>query len=251
MRSSDGRFEAELALLPMLLADSAGGSAIDIGANIGDYTFLLQRLVGPEQTYAVEPQAALNRSLERLFPKVNLFRLGLSDSPGEVLLKTPIVKGTPLRSRATLERFIEIGETGATFETVPVETLDRFCERAKICDLRFVKIDVEGHEHRVIAGARRVLATWRPILQIEIEQRHHAGPIGEIFASIESHAYAGYYFHPVAQRLLPLSQFFVDEHQDIALFGTAGYVNNFLFFERSAAERKVEAVHRRLQDGRK
>lgn len=246
-RSRSGRFEAELALLPMLLADSAGGSAIDVGANVGDYTYMLQKLVGAAHTYAVEPQAALKRRLERLFPNVNLFELGLSDRSGELRLKTPIVKGMALRSRATLEPFSEIGETGATFATVRLETLDRLCDSEKIRNVRFIKIDVEGHEHRVIAGARRVLAAWRPVLQIEIEQRHRTEPIGDLFSALSGYGYAGYYLHPRAQRMLPIGDFSVREHQDIALLGKPGYVNNFLFFDRSAAGKTVDAVHRHLQ----
>jgi hypothetical protein len=51
---------------------------------------------------------------------------------------------------------------------VPIEPLDAVIARLALAQVDFVKIDVEGGEARVIAGAATVLKSMRPILLLEI-----------------------------------------------------------------------------------
>jgi Methyltransferase FkbM domain len=41
--------------------------------------------------------------------------------------------------------------------------------------LATIKVDVEGAELEVLRGARMTLRRWRPLLSIEIEERHRTG----------------------------------------------------------------------------
>ena len=45
----------------------------------------------------------------------------------------------------------------------------------------FIKIDVEGHEEAVLRGAAQTIARNRPVLMIEIEERHNPGALGRLF----------------------------------------------------------------------
>jgi Methyltransferase FkbM domain len=51
---------------------------------------------------------------------------------------------------------------------VTVDTLDRVANELKLDRIDFVKIDVEGAEASVVAGAGSVLAKMRPVMLLEI-----------------------------------------------------------------------------------
>lgn len=219
--------EPELKLLPSIL--SGPGVVFDVGANRGEYTYVLEKIVGPANTYAVEPVPHLCSELRRLFPKVHVLRLALSDTEGVLTLKTPVVRGSTLWTRSTLEPFVEEGETAAVLEEVRVQPLDLLCEQLQVHGVRFIKIDVEGHEMRVLRGARNVLETYHPILLIEIEQRHHAEPIARIFSWIEEFGYQGSFFEAKIGSLRPIADFSVESHQQVRDIGSARYIHNFFF----------------------
>ncbi len=116
---------------------------------------------------------------------------------------------------------------------VPLRPLDSF----GFSDVRFIKIDVEGHEASVIAGASATLRASHPALLVEIEQRHNKGPIDAIFRQIEDHGYRGFFLNE--GKLLPLAEFDLRRHQSIEAFEgkQAPYLNNFIFL----AGRRIDA----------
>lgn len=233
-------FEPELKLLPLFLPKP--GVVFDVGANKGDYTYVLEKTVGSEFTYAVEPLPHLCADLHRLFPRAHVLNMGLSDTCGTLTLKTPIIDGMPFWTRSTLERFVDQGETNAIFEQVPVTTLDLFCEQSHLPRVRLIKIDVEGHERHVLAGAANILRTSRPALLVEIEQRHHTEPIADLFHWIQQQGYLGAFFDIRAMALRSLSQFSVDVHQRLSNLGGPNYVNNFFFIDSVSAKSTFEVV---------
>jgi FkbM family methyltransferase len=238
--------EPELELIEPVLGQD-DGALFDVGAHKGDYTYVMQRIAAPHNIYAVEPLFTQYRHLTRLFPGVRVLHLALSDHEGELDLKIPVIDGNSLPTRATLERFQDLRETRATFEKVQLQTLDRLCVTMGIEKVRYVKIDVEGHEQKVLAGAAQTIRTWRPTLQVEIEQRHHCEPVCRIFNWIVDQGYSGFFFNSSERLLYPISEFSVGRHQALASMGTPEYINNFLFLNRDFAQRTVQAVHASLE----
>ena len=224
--------EPELKLLPSFLTEP--GVAFDVGANRGEYTYVLEKIVGSANTYAIEPLPQLSSQLERLFPKAHVLKLALSDAVGALRLKTPVINGSALWTRSTLEHFVEEGETGAVFEQVAVLPLDLLCQRMHVREVRFIKIDVEGHEMRVLRGAVNILKTCHPLLLIEVEQRHHPEPIAQVFSWIEELGYQGSFFDTKMGSMRPIAHFSVDKHQQARDIGGTSYVNNFFFNKRTA-----------------
>ena len=56
---------------------------------------------------------------------------------------------------------------------VPMRTLDRVLEEARLEKLDLIKIDVEGAEHMVISGARNVFSKFRPQVFMEIYSKNN------------------------------------------------------------------------------
>jgi len=237
-------FELELKLVPLFI--SKPGAVFDIGANVGEYTYVLEKTVGSQYTYSIEPVPQLSSKLRKLFPKCTVLDVALSGEEGTQRLKIPIINGDPLWSRSTLEQFSEVGETSALFEQVRAQTLDTLCDEINVKDVQFIKIDVEGHELKVLQGATRVLATSRPVLMVEVEQRHHAEPITALFSWMQTLGYSGLFYDAKRMSLRPVEEFSADSDQRLDLLGTASYINNFFFVKKDAVENVTSIVHKAI-----
>lgn len=159
-----GELETEVGLLPELLAGARGRVALDIGANLGIYTYALYRM--GMKVHAFEPQpaccAVINAWAE---PKssITVHNTGVGSAPGELVLHIPVVGGVPVPTRASFQEFD--GKKSIQLH-VPVIDLDS----TSIADIAFIKIDVEGFELQVLQGALGLLARSRPILLVEIDR---------------------------------------------------------------------------------
>jgi FkbM family methyltransferase len=144
---------------------------IDVGANDGYYTLFAARRVGPTgRVVAVEPSTRerinLRRNLLRnRIDNVHVVPAALGAAPGDADLR--LAHGAH-SGHNTLGQFAHDDVTAAQLERVTVDTLDRVASDMKLERIDFVKIDVEGAEGSVVAGARAVLASMRPVMLLEI-----------------------------------------------------------------------------------
>lgn len=133
--------------------------AIDVGANVGVWVHSALSLwpncrahafeVAP-RTYAVLEAATRDRMLEA---RIVRHDIGLSDRAG-----TQTMYYYPEQSELTGESDRHVG--GIPFEA-RLATLDGFCHEHGIDAIDYLKIDVEGAEHRVLMGVQELLATGR------------------------------------------------------------------------------------------
>jgi FkbM family methyltransferase len=144
-----------------------GDWVIDVGANVGLVTSRLCQLVGPAgAVWAVEP---LPRNVERLEALAARNRLGqltvlpvaLSSQAGTARLRLPIRGGGAFGS------FVATWETAGEVDVDTARLDDLVAERRPPGPLRLVKIDAEGFEPQVIAGAAETLSTLRPLVLCE------------------------------------------------------------------------------------
>ncbi len=151
-----------------------GDACLDIGANIGLVTLLLAELVGSAgRVVAVEPNPAnldlLRQSLARRpVDNVMVQAVALGTGPGTCTLSVPAGN----RGAASLVPG-RIADPAASI-SVPVLALDDLPglhERP----LRLMKLDVEGFETQVLAGAERLLRT-RPPAAILFEHNDGSPP---------------------------------------------------------------------------
>jgi FkbM family methyltransferase len=122
---------------------------IDVGANVGAYTVLASGVKGA-RTIAFEPNPSTYSYLERnilengLTERACAINAALGDSPGDILLTDKL--GT--------ENYVIRGDEKLATVRVRVDTLDR-----ALGDHRptMIKVDVEGFETKVFAGANAAL----------------------------------------------------------------------------------------------
>lgn len=143
---------------------------LDIGANLGAYSVSVGRMASRPEVEAFEPSPDTFEELGRnlaLNPDVRarLHNLALSDRAGEA----------PFERRLRFGPGNRIGAAGAP---VPVARLDDLLGADGPRDAA-VKIDVEGHERPVIAGARRFLAARAAYVQIETWRGPGRRPVRE------------------------------------------------------------------------
>lgn len=158
-----GGLEPEFLLLPQLVARDT--VALDIGANMGVYSYALSRLAN--YVHAFEPQAACCEVIASWAAgrPVTVHNVGVGSASGELVLHVPIIDGRGVGTRAS---FTSI-EGPRTDITVPIITIDGLgLER-----VGFIKIDVEGFEHDVLTGAANTLRRDRPALLIELDRGRH------------------------------------------------------------------------------
>jgi FkbM family methyltransferase len=229
-QSVAGKLEAEMSELPLLVERE--GRALDIGANHGIYSYALSRLARRVDAFEPQPWCAETLAAWR-GPNVTVHVEALSDVDGELQLAVPVLGGHMYTGYAHIGAAGD-GERG---ETVPVRRLDSF----GFDDVTFAKIDVEGHEGAVIAGARDTLARCRPTLLVEIEQRHLDGRRAEDrIAEIAAYGYDAFFrlggtWHPAAG-------FSYARHQEpfLDVPGAPGFVNNFVFLPTGGCTRVTD-----------
>jgi FkbM family methyltransferase len=205
--------------------------AVDVGANEGVYTHAFARTGARVEAFEPEPTCAETlRSYARHHPNVFVHTHALGAADGWDVLVVPVQDGRPITSHARLN-----GAHG-TRHRVPVRTLDSLAlPRADV-----IKIDVEGRERDVVTGARDTIARCRPLLIVEIEQRHLHEPMESVFEAIVDLGYEGHFVHPTSglQRLERFSRIALQEPANADRLG-AMYVNNFLFAPRDGSRASV------------
>ena len=209
--------------------------AIDIGANIGAYSFAFSKRLGFKKVFSVEPDSSLHSFITKI-PKVTLISEALSDDESIEVLSVPVIDGVPLKSRSTLCK-----NTLASFEEirsyeVRCITLDSMVATKKINPLSvgIVKIDVEGNEFQTLVGGKQFLRATNATLLIEIEARHHTnGSVKHIFDFLLEFNFVPHYLCSVD---CELKTFVISEIQNLQAeqnVGTIHYINNFIFIKSS------------------
>jgi len=176
-----------------------GMTALDIGANTGYMTMLLADMVGAHgQVHAFEPMPANYELLRKnvdtnSLNQVHLHNFALSDREGKATLHIdPGNDGGNTIGNVTGE-----GWNGHCSITVATEALDDFLGRAGIGKVDFIKIDVEGAESLVFAGARKLLSRPdAPLIVCEVgdpAQRLVGTTELDLRKTLYGHDYASYW----------------------------------------------------------
>ena len=191
--------EKELFLLRRLVR--SGDVCVDVGAAGGAHLLVMARRAGTHgRVLGFEPRPGSLRALRRLVAlgglrsRVRLLQLALSDRSGSEPLRIPIVP-----TRAHFGGSTHDPEGAAAFAgmpsrmiEVPTRTLDEVVAAQGLERVDVLKVDVEGAELLVIAGAARVLDEFRPVVIVEADDLHQGrydATAQDVLGAVVAHGY--------------------------------------------------------------
>ena len=234
------RYEPEIRRLDEVCG--RGGTMIDIGGWYGPWTRRLRHRAG--QVVVIEP-TPLHEVLRRTLPSgVDVVAAAASDGCGEAELWVPSADAG-VRGVSSLHRRGIHGES----IKVPLVRVDDL----GLHDVRFIKIDVDGHEVPVLRGAEAVIKRDRPRLLIEVEQRIQ--PVTDVIDLMRAYGYQGWVLP--ARDWVPVDGFPLAAHQAQtahvsergllarALWPSPRYVNSVLFLPEGQAPAAQELTSMR------
>ena len=192
-----GMFEPETVRAFAALLD-AGMTVLDVGANVGLFTLVAARRVGPTgSVHAFEPTPELAEHIHRNLElngleNVAVNPIAVSDTSGHATLHL-VEAGDPG------ENSIVNPSPGALTLEVATVTLDNYIAEHNIGRVDVIKIDIEGAEMPALLGARELLShDESPVLVLEF----HPSTLAygghcpdDMLGLLASHGYA---FFPIA-----------------------------------------------------
>lgn len=150
-------------------------TCIDVGANIGSYSYSVKKIINTATVYAVEPHPktflklkknahnfgyfAFNIALSNNNSLVNIFDTFLDESGDDYSTHASLYKEVFMEKK--YDRQVHVYQ-------VQSMTLDEFLVDNNINEVNLLKIDVEGHEYNVLLGAHEALRSKKiGIIQFE------------------------------------------------------------------------------------
>jgi FkbM family methyltransferase len=143
----------------------ATGVFIEVGANTGKWSIkAAKHYANSGVVIAIEPfpdvMATLFRSVQaNAFDNVRLRNVSVSDHTGTGTIWMN-------NSRPQMFSLIKNDESASAFSTLVV-SLDDLFRWEELDRLDYLKIDAEGAEEQVLAGGRKTIEMYRPIIKIE------------------------------------------------------------------------------------
>ena len=187
----DSLFEKEPVTIQWIAEFVPGDVLVDVGANVGMYSLWAAKTRGAG-VYAFEPEAQnyalLNRNiaLNNVGGQIKAYCLALSDRAGysELHLST-LQLGASCHSLGERVNFKREPMMPAYSQACIAARLDDLVAEGVVPAPTYIKIDVDGFEPKVIAGARRVLADPR-VRSLLIEINQNLADHRQMVAELES-----------------------------------------------------------------
>ncbi|PCJ18732.1 MAG: hypothetical protein COB02_09860 [Candidatus Cloacimonadota bacterium] len=161
-------FENDKNILNDILPDNF--KAVDIGANYGFYSLFMANLdKGNSKIFSIEPclntMTCFKQSIkENNFNNITPLQIGLSDTKSEAFLS--------IQESSELNEVVYETQLQGQFEKIQLDSLDNLYKQYDLKGCHFIKLDAEGHEEKVLKGAKIFFENESPIVMFEI--RHGA-----------------------------------------------------------------------------
>ncbi|MBD2037400.1 FkbM family methyltransferase [Leptolyngbya sp. FACHB-321] len=182
-----------------------GMTVIDVGANVGVYTFSAASQVGASgRVLAIEPFSGCVQCLQETcrlnqFDWVTVCQGAASDYDGTARLS--------LQTASEMNQIVTAGTESATqtgpFEDVACFSLDSLIKQEKLTQVDFLKIDAEGHELQVLLGSDRLLTEFAPVIMYE-NISGNQGSNSPVANFLNANGYQLFRYQPYLQTLVAI-----------------------------------------------
>jgi len=147
-----------------------GDVCIDIGANLGYYTYFLAKATGKNgKIYAVEPvdiyRNILSYNIKKYRKNVTILPYALGKENKTILMGMPVINGIVHHGMTKIldnETNTNIEKKFSVQMKIPDEIFDNLNK------LNFIKCDVEGYEYYVFSNMIKILTKHKPMVQCEL-----------------------------------------------------------------------------------
>ncbi len=169
--------------LKLLFKNSEKRDFIDVGGNIGLSTIGFRELgFKKNRILLFEPDFFLiNKFLKKLkknYKKLKFYKFGLSDNNEKKLLYKAFYKGEYFHFNNSFDKNYILKKIQSNYPDIYKKfklkktylTLKRFDNLRLKTNACFVKIDVEGYDHKVLYGMRNLIKLNKPTLLIEYNE---------------------------------------------------------------------------------
>ena len=198
-------------------------NSIDIGANLGLFTFFMSR--ASKHVFAFEPNPYPLENLKDLVDSnVTVLPIALGNNDGPVEIKIPHHrKGWSSNGASLASKEINDGKI--------INIQCRKLDSLNIENIGLIKIDVEGFEIEVIRGAKDTILKNKPVMIIENEIVH-TKDTNELFTTMNEFGYDKYICNSIG-KLEKIGNFSVEENQKNAIRNLdIDYIQNFIFIPK-------------------
>ena len=198
-------------------------NSIDIGANLGLFTFFMSR--ASKHVFAFEPNPYPLENLKGLVDSnVTVLPIALGNNDGPVEIKIPHHrKGWSSNGASLASKEIDDGKI--------INIQCRKLDSLNIENIGLIKIDVEGFEIEVIRGAKETILKNKPVMIIENETAH-TKDTNELFITMNELGYDKYICNSI-RKLEKIDNFSVEENQKNAIRNLdINYIQNFIFIPK-------------------
>jgi FkbM family methyltransferase len=171
----------------------SGDVAIEVGANVGAHTLIIAQAVGSTgKVYAFEATSSAVAKLQRnielnpiLAPRIDV----------QTRFVTNHEEDDPQRA---IRSSWKVNQPSEPWELVKAESisLDAFAAKTGLARLDLLKIDVDGYDYKVLAGATGIIKKFRPTLFVELCERAlnaQGDSVGHVLSLLSELGYSAFY----------------------------------------------------------
>jgi FkbM family methyltransferase len=183
-------------------------TVIDVGAHTGEFARMIKTILPEAAIFSFEPLQAEFQSLQRQMqngPGFMAFNCAVGDRNETVEIhRSSYAQSSSLRRMTQLHKDAFPVSAGHTGEMVEVKRLDDVLRDFELEREILIKIDVQGYEDKVIAGAAETIAKAKAIIvEVSFRELYEGQPLFEtIFELLSAKGFR--YFGNLYQLLNPV-----------------------------------------------
>lgn len=167
-------------------------TVIDVGAHTGEFAKMIREILPGTAILSFEPLKEEFRQLEdnlRQIPNARAFNFALGDQNEMLNIhRSDYSQSSSLRTMTSLHKEAFPESAGETLERVEVRRLDDVLAKMSIEPEVLIKIDAQGYEDKVLAGAQQLLEKSKAaIIEVSFRKLYEDQPL---FDSIYRTMYA-------------------------------------------------------------